>query len=65
MDDAVPWRKSRASGTGDCVEWRFVDGLVEVRNSREVDGTVLKFSAPEWQAFLTGAKAGEADLTEE
>jgi hypothetical protein len=60
VDEAVPWRKSKASGTGDCVEWRFLGERVEVRNSGVVGGPVLEFSMPEWRAFLVGAKAGEA-----
>jgi Domain of unknown function (DUF397) len=56
------WVKSRRSGPtgGNCVEVAFLaDGQVAVRNSRHPSGPALVFSAPEWDAFVDGAKDGE------
>jgi hypothetical protein len=56
------WRKSsRSSGNGgQCVEVASnLPGIVAVRDSKDPDGVVLTFSADEWRAFLSGARAGE------
>lgn len=56
------WVKSSYSGPtgGNCVEVAFLeDGQVAVRNSRHPSGPALVFSAPEWDAFMHGAKDGE------
>ena len=37
------------------------DVRVLVRDSKNPDGPVLTFTPDEWQAFLTGAQAGEFD----
>jgi Domain of unknown function (DUF397) len=55
------WRKSTASGGGNCVEVAFADESVLVRNSRDPLGSVLSFSCQEWMAFLEGASNGEFD----
>ena len=43
------------------VEVRFCGDCVPLRNSRDPDGPVLVFSAPEWDAFVEGVKLGEFD----
>lgn len=56
------WVKSSRSGPtgGNCVEVAFLDGgQVAVRNSRHPSGPALVFTAPEWAAFVGGAKDGE------
>jgi Domain of unknown function (DUF397) len=55
------WRRSTRSNTGTCVEVRFSEGSVHVRNSRHRDGPVLTFTFAEWESFLAGARAGEFD----
>lgn len=57
------WRKSTASaGGGECVEVAFAGSNgIFVRHSREPDGPVLRFTETEWQAFVTGVRAGEFD----
>jgi hypothetical protein len=68
MDDQINrtwhgWRKSTRSGTqGNCVQVRIVDGGVEVRDSKDPAGPVLRFTRAEWLAFLDGAKGDEFDL---
>ena len=55
------WRKSSRSQYNACVEVRFLGGNVPLRNSRDPDGPVLVFTAPEWDAFVAGVKRGEFD----
>jgi Domain of unknown function (DUF397) len=57
------WRASTYSGTSNCVEVAFVDGLVAVRDSKDRQGQMLMFTQPEWQAFLAGARDGEFDCS--
>lgn len=62
MATGARWVKSSYSGPtgGNCVEVAFLaNGQVAVRNSRRPSGSALVFSAPEWDAFLNGAKDGE------
>lgn len=58
------WRKSTKSGNnGNCVEVRQGRGFaVEVRDSKDKEGPVLRFNWAEWKAFIAGAKDGEFDL---
>jgi len=57
------WRKSSYSGNGggNCVEvaLNLPGGQIGVRDSKDPDGPVLVFTADEWQAFVSGARAGE------
>jgi hypothetical protein len=63
INETMPeWHKSSTSGTGDCVEWAFVDDDVLVRNSNHPGAGTTVFTRSEWNAFLTGVKNGEADL---
>ena len=55
------WRKSSRSQYNNCVEVCFVGDSVPLRNSRDPDGPVLVFTAPEWDAFVEGVKRGEFD----
>lgn len=56
------WRKSAASGAGNCVEVAFTNESVLVRDSKDQLGPVLSFSPAEWTAFLIGARSAEFDL---
>jgi Domain of unknown function (DUF397) len=58
------WKKATASfANGDCVEVAGLpDGQVAVRDSKDPDGPILRFSAAEWRAFLTGIAGHEFDL---
>jgi hypothetical protein len=55
------WRKSRHSTSSNCVEVRLRSGRIEVRDSKNPDGPVLRYTAAEWDAFIAGAKDGEFD----
>jgi len=58
---SADWRKpSYSSNTGNCVEVaRNLPGVVAVRDSKDPDGPALVFTADEWRAFVSGARAGE------
>lgn len=59
---SVTWSKSSSSsGSGDCVEVADVEGGVAVRDSKNPEQAPLVFTAPEFRAFLAGARAGEFD----
>jgi hypothetical protein len=57
------WYKSSAStAANNCVEVRVFDtGAVDVRNSKDPQGSAVHFTRDEWAAFVTGAKGGEFD----
>jgi hypothetical protein len=59
------WFKSSFSppDNANCVEVAFLpDDGAAVRDSKGgIDSPVLTFNSAEWNAFLTGAKAGEFD----
>jgi hypothetical protein len=55
------WRTSSySSNGGNCVEITVnLPGVVAVRDSKDPAGPALVFTADEWRAFLSGARAGE------
>lgn len=57
------WVKSSLSfANGNCVEVADLGGgAVAVRNSRNPDGAVLRFTPDEWHAFIGGVRNGEFD----
>ena len=57
------WVKSSLSfANGNCVEVSDQPGgTIGVRNSRDREGPVLRFTPDEWQAFLGGVRNGEFD----
>ena len=56
------WRKSSRSGVTECVEVRTHDSMVEVRDSKNPNDSVLRFTNAEWRAFVGGAKDEEFDV---
>lgn len=64
-DDQTPatWRKSTFSNTqAACVEVAdLVNGGRAVRDSKNRDGGVLRFTEAEWSAFTAGVRSGEFD----
>jgi len=57
----LKWLKSSRSNPGACVEVRFIDDFVQVRDSKDPDGPVLTFTNREWTAFLEGVRSNEFD----
>ena len=61
VDDgfSARWQKStRSMGAAQCVEVaRLPGGDVAVRDSKDTGGPVLRFTASEWRAFISGLKS--------
>jgi predicted secreted Zn-dependent protease len=57
----LDWYKSSySSGNGQCTMCaRLPDGGMAVKDSKDANSPVLRFSAAEWQAFVAGVNAGE------
>ena len=62
-DSGFYWVKSSLSfSNGNCVEVASLpDDEIGVRNSRDAQGAVLRFTSDEWHAFLGGVRNGEFD----
>ena len=52
------WYKSTQSGINGCVEVAFLDGTVAIRDSKDRNGPVLRFTAHEWATFVNGVRNG-------
>ena len=63
LENQPGWVKSSLSyANGNCVEVASLSGNeIGVRNSREAEGAVLRFTPDEWHAFLGGVRNGEFD----
>ncbi|MCY7344222.1 MAG: DUF397 domain-containing protein [Pseudonocardia sp.] len=62
MSDEAVWVKARASNAdGSCVEQRAHNDLIEVRDTKDRSGPVLRFTRAEFSAWLDGARSGEFD----
>ena len=46
---------------GGCVEVAQKDGIIALRDAKNPSQSALLFNSAEWQAFITGVKAGEFD----
>ena len=60
----LAWRKGSLVSTdgGDRVEVaELPDGGRALRDSKDPQGAILQFTAPEWAAFIAGVAAGEFD----
>lgn len=62
----VTWLHAPGSDAGDRVEIaKLPGGAVAMRNPADLNGTVLRYTAAEWEAFTLGVRDGEFDLTSE
>jgi hypothetical protein len=62
-DIASPqWKKSTASGTGNCVEVACRGDVVLVRHSKDPSGVTLSFSPEEWERFMVAVRGGLFDV---
>ncbi|MEV4575913.1 DUF397 domain-containing protein [Nonomuraea jabiensis] len=51
------WKKSsKCNGAAACVEVAVEDGLILLRDSKNPDGPVLKFTPEQWQRFKEDLK---------
>jgi hypothetical protein len=57
------WTKSSLSfSNSNCVEVAdLADGQIGMRDSKDPEGPVLRFTPSEWHAFLGGVRNGEFD----
>jgi hypothetical protein len=56
------WTKASFSNPGGaCVEVAQISDGVAVRDSKDPEGSILRYTKPEWSAFLSGVRAGEFD----
>ncbi|MFI7276335.1 DUF397 domain-containing protein [Streptomyces sp. NPDC049879] len=65
LSDAT-WAKSELSSGGDnCLEVAFVDGVVALRDSKDVgnpDAAVLLLSEDDYRAYTGGIRNGQTNL---
>jgi uncharacterized protein DUF397 len=54
-------KQNRSSCGGQCVEVRRHGGMIEVCDSKDRSGPVLRFTSLEWDVFLHGARNAEFD----
>jgi hypothetical protein len=58
----TPWVKAtRSNNQEGCVEQRRTEDTIEVRDTKDRSGPVLRFTPAEFAAWLDGAKKGEFD----
>jgi uncharacterized protein DUF397 len=55
------WFRALNCEEGACVEVASAGDGVAMRDSKDQDGPMLRFTRAEWTAFLGGAKAGDFD----
>ncbi|MEV1010106.1 DUF397 domain-containing protein [Streptomyces sp. NPDC049881] len=65
LSNAV-WAKSAlSSGSTNCLEVAFIDGVVALRDSKDVgnpDAAILLLSEDDYRAFTGGIRNGQANL---
>lgn len=55
----LTWRRSSRCADTTCVEVAVADDFVLVRDSKDLDGPVLRFTHSEWSVFASAICAGE------
>jgi Domain of unknown function (DUF397) len=61
MTETTWIKATKSNGGGNCFEVRRHAGLIEVRDSKDQSGPVLRFTGPEFDAFLDGVRNAEFD----
>ncbi|WP_024805797.1 DUF397 domain-containing protein [Nocardia sp. BMG51109] len=62
LSTAQWFKSSHSGGSQDCVEVAFLDeGMVGLRDSKNLTGPALVFTPGEWDAFSAGVASGEFD----
>ena len=61
MQPSLVWRKSARCDSASCVEVAPIAGGMAMRDSKDPDGPILRFTRAQWAVFLTGARAGDFD----
>jgi Domain of unknown function (DUF397) len=61
--DRLDWRKSKYSvNGGNCTEVAAAAGGVAVRDSKDPNGPVLRYSVSSWRSFLATARVDDFDF---
>jgi Domain of unknown function (DUF397) len=55
------WFRALNCEEGACVEVASAGDGIAMRDSKDLEGPMLRFTRAEWAAFLGGAKAGDFD----
>ncbi|WP_305786632.1 DUF397 domain-containing protein [Symbioplanes lichenis] len=55
------WRTAKACAAQNCVQVAFIDGGIALRDSKNPDGGILRYSLREWRDFVAGVREGEFD----
>lgn len=55
------FKSSRSAPTSHCVEVAVQPEAVLVRDSKNADGPVLRFGAPDWDGFIAAVRSGDFD----
>lgn len=55
------WSTAAACGAHECVEVAPTGSGVAIRDSKDPEGAILRYSKDEWNTFLSGAKNGDFD----
>lgn len=59
-DQSAPaWRRSSLCDSAACVEVTLIGEDIAVRDSKNPDGPILKFTREEWIAFQAGIRNGD------
>jgi len=53
------WIKSSRSGAAECVEIAFTDDAVFVRDSKDPQGPMLRFSLAAWRSYVLHARSDD------
>ena len=57
---SLDWQRSRRCDGGSCVEAASLDnGDIAVRDAKDPQGPVLRFTREEWVAFIGGVQDGD------
>ncbi|WP_155386441.1 DUF397 domain-containing protein [Catellatospora paridis] len=59
VQTSVSWRRSTRCESGACVEVAQLGPDVGLRDSKDPQGPVLRFSRQEFAAFIAGLRAGD------
>lgn len=61
--EGLDWRRAKRSmNAGNCAEVAPHAGAVAVRDSKDPQGPVLRYSANSWRSFLAAARMGDFDV---
>lgn len=63
VPDRIAFRRSTRCASSGCVEVSVGRSEVQVRDSKDPRGSVLRFTLDEWSAFTAGVAAGEFDIS--